>query len=102
MKDDDLVDLVFVTQNNFVFAHNVQRKEASETIAGWYRLMQYQGAYSTTHGGYSTMAISWESVIGMYVREKSVDAISLLASAQEKIAQAYIREANQGDEWRGE
>jgi hypothetical protein len=125
MNEKDLVDLVFVTPHNFLYACNMERKEASQVIAMWFDtreeilkegpnkeiaenwLKKATFAYNvgSKECPYSYWAIGWEHVLGLYTREHEPNPNELLAKAQMKMATVLEKQADkldEGDNWKGD
>ena len=112
----DAVDLVFVTPHNFLYAFFLNRQEASDIIRGWYNIRErikkneanddevawlakgtFASNYQLLDGDYAHVAIGWEHVIGMYIRE--IDDRDLQRRAV-KLMEKQIEQMEEGENWK--
>ena len=125
LKDDDIVDLIFITPHNFLYVLGITRKKASDEIRCWYKMRNAvmngatskeeslkwltKGTFATNYIGegetsYANWAIGMEHVLGMYVRERDtvqqqeLEARTMVAKAMEKMS----KDLGQGEQWKGD
>lgn len=130
MKATDLVDIVFVTIQNYIYVSRRTRQQASDDIRIWWsarnRVMDnhpdkekdeqwlrfgtiainvpVDGMAERDGGTAAIVAVAMEHVIGMYVKEIGPDTAAVVhAKAAEKIAALMEKEAKErscGDDWK--
>lgn len=132
ISDNDVVDLVFVTPHNFLYAYGMSRQAASDVMRFWWERRQFlfqfhwwkvwqwrayfegarwlrQGTFAINNGNpgavatYATWMIGWEHVLGMYVRPPyAQSAQERMAEIQLRMMEKYEKEEQEGNKWKGE
>ena len=122
MRADDLVDLVFITPSNHLYVNCIPRRQASKLIRDWFNAREkvrvneadaadcadwlHKATFALNASGddgadFALWAIGWESVLGMYTRErKDLSTQERAVKVMEKMATIAEKEMKRGDEWR--
>lgn len=126
MKDNDLVELIISPIRSASIAVPMTRKQASDLIWSWYNTRENLGnkrwitrlwhrvktlcqpwtiawkCPGSESETYAIWAIDAQMIASMCMRDVGDSIQDKMVQVQSKVAEALLREANRGDEWRDE